>query len=51
MTVLDFADDTFWTGFVLGILASLSVVGVVALAVLDGMRYPRRRRRAYARRR
>jgi len=52
MTVFDLADDSFWTGFVLGILVVLSVAGVVALAAFDGARYaPRRRRRAYGRKR
>jgi hypothetical protein len=52
MTFLDFADDSFWTGFVLGVLVVLSVAGVVALAAFDGPRYaPRRRRRAYSRKR
>jgi len=49
--ILDFADDIFWEGFLLGVLAGLSFVGVLVLAVLDTPRYPGKRRRAYARRR
>ena len=40
----DFPDDAFLTGFMLGILAALSLVCVVLLVLVEG-RHPRRRKR------
>ena len=41
---LEFLDDEFLRGFLLGILAAMSFVCVVVLVLVEGRRPPRRRR-------